>query len=50
MEKKFPVIGEDSEVEAAVKYLKDSPAILVEEYGRIVGIITRYDVIDAQVR
>nr|AIA17928.1 DbpA RNA binding domain protein [uncultured bacterium] len=48
MEKGFPVISEDVSVEQAAKYLKDSPAILVEEYGRIVGIITRYDVLGAQ--
>src|SRR5215471_18148377 len=48
MEKKFPVVSEDVGLETAVKYLKDSPAILVEEYGRTVGIITRYDVLDVQ--
>jgi cystathionine beta-synthase len=48
MEKKFPVVSEDVGLDTAVKYLKDSPAILVEEYGRTVGIITRYDVLDVQ--
>ena len=48
MEKSFPVVQEDIGIEAAVKYLKDSPAILIEEYGRIVGIVTRYDVLDVQ--
>jgi cystathionine beta-synthase len=48
MEKSFPVVNENLAVEAAVKYLKDSPAVLIEEYGRIVGIITRYDVLDVQ--
>ncbi|MCS6817359.1 MAG: cystathionine beta-synthase [Blastocatellia bacterium] len=46
MEAPFPVVSETVEVETAVKYLKHSPAILVEEYGRIVGIVTRYDVLD----
>ena len=46
MDKSFPVLSEDTTVETASKYLKDSPAILVEEYGRIVGIVTRYDVLD----
>jgi cystathionine beta-synthase len=46
MDKSFPVVSEDVGVESAVKYLKDSPALLVEEYGRIVGIVTRYDVLD----
>jgi cystathionine beta-synthase len=48
METPFPVVNETVEIETAVKYLKDSPAILVEEYGRIVGIVTRYDVLDVQ--
>src|SRR5262249_8650626 len=39
----FPVINEGVDVERATMYLKDSPAILVEEYGRIVGILTRFD-------
>jgi predicted transcriptional regulator len=42
------VVSEDVAVETAVKYLKRSPALLVEEYGRIVGIITRHDVLDVQ--
>ncbi|HKV42107.1 MAG TPA: pyridoxal-phosphate dependent enzyme [Blastocatellia bacterium] len=49
MEKKFPVVPEDLEMDSALKYLKDSPAVLVEEYGRIVAIVTRYDAIHAQV-
>lgn len=48
MDAPFPVVNESVEVERATKYLKHAPAILIEEYGRIVGIITRYDVIDAQ--
>jgi cystathionine beta-synthase len=48
MEKRLPVVGEDAGLDIAMKHLKESPAILVEEYGRIVGIITRYDVLDAQ--
>jgi predicted transcriptional regulator len=42
------VVNESVEVERATKYLKHAPAILIEEYGRIVGIITRYDVLDIQ--
>jgi len=42
------VVNEDVGVETAVKYLKGSPALLVEEYGRIVGIVTRQDVLDIQ--
>jgi predicted transcriptional regulator len=48
MDAPFPVVNETVEAERATKYLKHPPAILVEEYGRIVGIITRHDVIDVQ--
>jgi len=48
MDLPFPVVNEDVDVERATMYLKESPAILVEEYGRIVGILTRYDVIDIE--
>jgi cystathionine beta-synthase len=48
MDKAFPVLSEDLGLDSAVKYLKSSPAVLVEEYGRIVGIVTRHDVINVQ--
>ncbi|MBL8189628.1 MAG: cysteine synthase [Acidobacteria bacterium] len=48
MEASFPVVAETVEVQRAKQYLKESPAILVEEYGRIVGIITRHDVLDIE--
>src|SRR5262249_7592656 len=48
MDKSFPVIGEDISFEGAVKHLRSSQAILVEEYGRIVGIVTRHDMLSAQ--
>ena len=32
------------------KRLQSSPAVLVEEYGRIIGIITRHDVLDLKLR
>ncbi|HMG36249.1 MAG TPA: pyridoxal-phosphate dependent enzyme [Blastocatellia bacterium] len=48
MDKSFPVISEDISYEGAVKHLRNSQAILVEEYGRIVGIVTRHDMLSAQ--
>lgn len=48
MDAPFPVVNEAVEVERVTKYLKHSPAVLVEEYGRIVGIVTRHDVLDVQ--
>ncbi|MFN0120600.1 MAG: pyridoxal-phosphate dependent enzyme [Blastocatellia bacterium] len=46
MDPPFPVVNENVELDRATKYLKNSPAILVEEYGRIIGILTRHDVLD----
>jgi cystathionine beta-synthase len=48
MDRALPVVNEDISLQTAVKYLKTSPALLVEEYGRIVGIVTRQDVVDVQ--
>ena len=48
MDASFPVVVETVEVQRAKQYLKESPAILVEEYGRIVGIVTRHDVLDIE--
>src|SRR5262249_34549450 len=50
MDKSFPVLREDLELESVVKHLKNSSAVLVEEYGRIVGIVTRHDIIGVQIR
>jgi cystathionine beta-synthase len=46
MGKPLPVVDEQDDVKAAIKSLKKSPAVLVSEYGNIVGILTRYDVLD----
>ncbi|HZF40333.1 MAG TPA: pyridoxal-phosphate dependent enzyme [Blastocatellia bacterium] len=48
MDAPFPVVNENVDVARAKQYLKASPAVLVEEYGRIVGIVTRHDVLDIQ--
>ena len=47
MEESFPVVHQDDTVEHA-KYLlaRRYPAILVQEHGKLVGIITKYDVIN----
>lgn len=46
MNKPMPVVDEQDDIKAAIKSLKKSPAVLVTEYGNIVGILTRYDVLD----
>lgn len=46
MGKPLPVVDEQDDIKAAIKSLKKSPAVLISEYGNIVGILTRYDVLD----
>jgi predicted transcriptional regulator len=36
----------EEEIQSGIQKLKDYPAIAVEEFGRIVGVITRHDVIE----
>jgi cystathionine beta-synthase len=42
----LPTLDERTELGLVKKYLSDSPAVLVTEYGRIKDIITRYDIIE----
>jgi cystathionine beta-synthase len=46
MEASFPTVDVDASSNEVTRELQSSPAVLVEEYGRIVGIITRHDVLD----
>ena len=46
MEASFPTVDVDVSAQEVMQHLQTSPAVLVEEYGRIVGIITRHDVLD----
>jgi len=46
MEKSFPVVDVDDDVNLVSRKLRTSPAVLIEEYGRITGIITRQDLLD----
>ena len=47
MERSFPIVDVDASASDITRQLQSSPAVLVEEYGRITGIITRHDVLDA---
>jgi cystathionine beta-synthase len=49
MEASFPTVDVDASSNEVRRRLQSSPAVLVEEYGRIVGIITRHDVLDLAV-
>lgn len=42
----FPVLDEKTDLSIVKNYLKNYPAVLVTEYGRIVDIITRYDILE----
>jgi cystathionine beta-synthase len=46
MERGFPIVDVDASSTEVTRKLQESPAVLVEEYGRITGIITRHDVLD----
>ncbi|MDX6402546.1 MAG: cystathionine beta-synthase, partial [Blastocatellia bacterium] len=46
MDKGFPTVSVDDDVNVVSRKLRTSPAVLIEEYGRITGIITRHDVLD----
>jgi cystathionine beta-synthase len=46
MEESFPIVDVDASAQEVTLRLQTSPAVLVEEYGRITGIITRHDVLD----
>lgn len=46
MEQGFPIVDVDASSAEVTRKLQESPAVLVEEYGRITGIITRHDVLD----
>lgn len=46
MEKSFPIVDVDTSLEKIVSKLRTSPAVLVEDFKRITGIITRADVLD----
>ena len=46
MEASFPTVDVDASSNEVTRRLQTSQAVLVEEYGRIIGIITRHDVLD----
>src|SRR5215204_3059403 len=46
MEQGFPVIDVEASSPEVIRQLRRHPAVLVEEFGRITGIITRHDMLD----
>src|SRR3989454_1432568 len=46
MDKSFPLVDVDDDFNSVSRKLRTSPAVLIEEYGRITGIITRHDMLD----
>src|SRR5437660_1037487 len=46
MDKSFPTVDVDDDINVVSRKLRTSPAVLIEEYGRISGIITRHDLLD----
>jgi cystathionine beta-synthase len=46
MDESLPVVDVETGAAEITRILRRSPAALVEEYGRITGIITRHDILD----
>ena len=46
MEEPMPILKSDEGIQSGIQELKEYPAVAVEEFGRIVGVITRHDVIE----
>jgi len=46
LEPPFPTVGPDEEVDEVIKLLKSSPAVLVRNQARYLGIVTRFDVVE----
>lgn len=46
MEESLPVLDENADAKQAVNILRSSPAVLVEEFGKISGIVTRHDILE----
>lgn len=46
MERPAPVMDAHEDVSAAITRLKDNPMVMVREFGRLVGVLTRHDVLD----
>jgi len=50
MESSFPIVDVDASSNEVMRRLQTSPAVLVEEYGRIINIITRHDILDLKLK
>jgi len=48
MDKSFPVLEVDASLVEIKSKLQRHPAVLIEDFKRITGIITRSDVLDIQ--
>ncbi len=46
MDKSFPIVDVDTGADEIKRKLQKAPAVLIENFGRIIGIITRSDVLD----
>jgi cystathionine beta-synthase len=48
MGESFPTLDENTELSVVKSHLRMSPAVLVTEYGRIIDIVTRYDLLESE--
>jgi cystathionine beta-synthase len=46
MEDAMPVLNAREDIQAGIAALRDYPAVLVSEFGRLIGVISRHDVLE----
>jgi predicted transcriptional regulator len=46
MDSACPTIDSHVDIQAAITQLKTSPIVVVSEFGRLSGVLTRHDVLD----
>lgn len=46
MENPMPIIDSHADIQSAIIALKDNHAVLVSDFGKITGILTRHDILE----
>ncbi len=45
MEEPMPVLDANEDIQSGIAKLKEHPAIVVKEFGRLIGVLSRHDVL-----
>jgi cystathionine beta-synthase len=46
MDEPMPVLDSHEDIQSAINVLKEFPAVIVSEFGRVVGVVSRHDVLE----